>query len=234
MSYTGVIINGVDTLEEWGLILLEDLKIGEAKLKSTWVNIPGADGSLNMSYGLTDGSPVFDMRTISFTLFASGITKVGQRLIMRKAKDEAAVNEIRAALQAAYHGREVNVFLPDDSTHYFRGVLAVGDKSKFNSGQIPITLTAYPYRLKRAETSVAVTIPSSGTITVTLDNEQRRVVPTITTTGNLSVQKGSRTWAIEPGTTRLSGLYLDAGETELAMSGTAGTEVTITYQEGRL
>lgn len=234
MSYTGITINGTDTLAEWGLILLDDLKIDEAKLKAAFVDVPGADGVLNLSYGMTGGNPVYEQRTISFTLFASGMRRNGSALTHGAPPDETEVNIIRTQLQGRYHGREVNVFLPDDPTHYFRGVLAVGEKSKFNSGRIPITLTAFPYRLKAAETTVNVTIPTGGSTTVTLANEQRRVVPTITASAETTIRKGDAIWTIEAGTTQISGLYLDAGNTELTVSGTSNATVTFKYQEGRL
>lgn len=234
MSYTGVIIDGVNTLEQWGLILLDDLNIGEAKLKSTYVDVPGTDGQLNLSYGMTDGNPTFQNRTISFTLFASGLRVENGNYVYGSPSDEEAVNLIRTQLQGAYHGREVRVILPDDPNWYFRGVLSVGDKVKFNSGRIPISLNVFPYRLKNTETEIQVTIPASGEITASFINAQRRVIPTFDTTAGVTIQKGSNSWSIQAGETRLSGLYFDAGTTNLKFIGASGTQVTVRYQEGRL
>lgn len=234
MSYTGITINGTDTLTQWGLILLDDVTIGEAPLKSNIVDVPGTDGALNLSYGMTGGAPVFGMRDISFTLFASGLSRSGNRLLHARPKDEEEVNLIRTDLQGRYHGREVDVYLPDDSTHYWHGILSVGQKSRYNSGRIPISIKAFPYRLKTAATSVSATIPSGGSTTVTLANEQRRVVPSITASAAVTIRKGSDSWSIPSGTTKISGLYLDAGNTSLTVTGTRNTTVSFTYQEGRL
>lgn len=234
MSYTGIMINGTDTLEQWGLILLDDLTIEEAKLKSVLIDVPGADGELNASYGMTGGVPVFSSRQLSFTLFASGLSKAGGVLTHGTPPKEEAVNLIRTQLQGRYHGREVEVILPDDPTHYFRGILSVGVKSKYNSGRIPITLQAFPYRLKTESTVVEETIPQGGSTTITLENEQRRVVPTITVSAETTIRKGDRTWTIQAGTRVIPGLYLDAGSTELAVSGTGGATISFLYQEGRL
>lgn len=234
MSYTGITINGTDTLAEWGLILLDDLVIGEAQLKETRVNVPGADGSLNMSYGLTDGEPVFEDRSITFTLFASGLGWSNGALTHAKPKNETEVDEILGEFQGRYHGREVDLILPNDSTHYWHGTLSVGTRSKYNSGKIPISIKAFPYKLKNAVTERQLTIPSGGSTTVTLTNEGRRVTPTITVNATTTIRKGDAIWTIEAGTTQISGLYLDAGNTELTVSGTSNATVTFKYQEGRL
>lgn len=234
MSYTGVIINGTDTLEEWGLILLDDVVHGEAPLKMTLLNVPGADGTLNASYGMTGGIPVFDNRTIKFSLFASGLTKTGTTLTHSRPKNESEVDEIRGELQGLYHGREVDVILPDDPDHHYHGILSVGDKSGYNSGKIPITLLAYPYKLKNTVTEQLITIPPGGSTNVTLTNEGRRVTPTITCNAATTITKGSDTWSIQAGERVISGLYLDAGSTTLNIAGTSGKTVNFTYQEGRL
>ncbi len=234
MSYTGVTINGTDTLEQWGLILLDDLIIGEAQLKETRVNVPGADGSLNMSYGLTDGEPVFEDRPITFTLFASGLGWSNGVLTHAKPKNEAEVDEILGELQGRYHGREVDLILPNDSTHYWHGTLSVGAKSKYNSGKIPISIKAFPYKLKNAVTERQLTIPSGGSTTVTLTNEGRRVTPTITVNATTTITKGTSSWSVQSGTHVISGLYLDKGSTTIGISGTSGKTVKFAYQEGRL
>ena len=109
MSYTGVTINGTDTLTQWGLILLDDVTIEEARLKETLIDVKGTDGLLNLSYGLTGGAPTFNNRNISFTLFASGLSRSGNQLLHARPKNEEEVNLIRTELQGLYHGREVDL-----------------------------------------------------------------------------------------------------------------------------
>jgi len=90
----GVDIRGeheeVNTLSDYGLCILDDLTIGEAKLKENYVNIPGANGSLNLSYA-PQGYPVYEDREISFTLF--------------KGVDDIALEAIRAELANMFHGK---------------------------------------------------------------------------------------------------------------------------------
>ena len=120
-----------DSLTEDGLCLLDDLTIGEAKLKENYVNIPGASGSLNLSYA-PQGYPVYEDREISFTLF--------------KGVDDVALEAIRSKLANMFHGQEVNLYLPNDPNSYWTGVIQFGAISGYNSGKIPVTFRAQPYK----------------------------------------------------------------------------------------
>lgn len=120
-----------DSLTDDGLCLLDDLTIGEAKLKENYVDIPGANGSLNLSYA-PQGYPVYEDREISFTLF--------------KGVDDIALEAIRASLANAFHGQEVNLTLPNDLNSYWHGVIQFGAMSGYNSGKIPVKFRAQPYK----------------------------------------------------------------------------------------
>ena len=47
MAKVGAIINGVDTLTQYGLCMLADLTISEPVVKESLVDLPGADGTLD-------------------------------------------------------------------------------------------------------------------------------------------------------------------------------------------
>lgn len=131
----GVSIRGeddiVDTLPNYGLCLLDDLVIGEAKLKENFVDIPGGNGSLNLSYA-PQGYPVYEDREISFTLF--------------KGVDDVALEVIRAELANLFHGREVDLMLPNDTVSYWTGVIQFGAITGYNSGKIPVRMRANPFK----------------------------------------------------------------------------------------
>ena len=211
----GVKINNVDTLTQYGLLLCADLKIGAPKTKTNRVDIPGGDGSLNMSYS-PQGCAVFQDREISFTLF--------------KKVDEAARSNLVTTLRNLYHGQTVELILPNDLTHYWRGMLEIGDVSGYGLGQIPVTMIAEPYKYKTAITTVTKTITDSGTIT--LANERAPVVPTITTSAAVTIAWDGYSVAIGAGTQQIPQLVLPAGDTVLTITGSA--DITITYREGSL
>lgn len=215
----GVVIAGTDTLTEWGLLLCADLVIGTPPLKSNLVDIPGRNGSVNMSYAVSNGLPVFGDRQITFTLFS--------------AVDDIALNQIRAELAAICHGQEATLVLPTDSTHFFRGVFAVGDISGYNSGKIPITVTAEPYAYKNGLTVISETLPSGGSATLDLTNEQMPATATITVDAAVTLTYGGTTYSISAGTRALP-FTIPPGGTSVPVSGPAGTSVSVSYQEGRI
>lgn len=220
MSYTGVIIGETDTLRQMGLILLSDLKIGTPSLKSNMVEIPGADGALNMSYVVSDGEPRYSNRDISFTLF--------------KSTDEKTFTETRAHLLALCHGREQMLILPNDKTHYYKGLFTIGDTDGYNSGKIPVNVSADPYAYKIEITTVKITIPESGATDVYLDNEMRTVIPEFTAEESITVSFGSSQYALPQGISQIPALKLKAGSNVITLEGNAGAKISISYREARL
>lgn len=214
--YYGIEINGKNILKEYGLILLADLVVEGPKVKENYISIPGGDGSLNLSNWPQD-SPTYQERAITGTLFR-GIP-------------DTELETIRAELCNLYQGQTVRLILPNDFTHYWRGEIQFGDLSEYNSGSIPFSFRAHPWKLKLDVTTVTQQITNSGTLT--LENEARPAIPTITADAAVTVAWGDTIAAIAPNTpTRPSGWLLPAGETVLTVTGSA--TVTITYQEGSL
>lgn len=216
----GVTINGTNTLTQYGLILLADLKISDPELKEEYVDIPGADGSLDFSEA-PQGRPTFKDRQISFNLF--------------KAVDDVALETLRNALMTAYHGRVVRLGLPTDADHYFEGRLQIGGLIGYNSGKIPVKVKAAPYRLKKTLTTVTKSITGSGTVTLT--NEAKPVAPIISTTAPITIawtkDGTSHSVSIGAGDDQIiPSLQLEAGSLTLTITGTAS--VTFEYREGRL
>lgn len=209
----GVTIDNIDTLREFGLILCADLKISRPKLKENRVDIPGGDGSLNMSYS-PQGYPVYKDRTISFTLF--------------KAMGEAERDQLVSELCNKWNGKEVRLILPNDEDHFWSGTIEFGDISGYNSGKIPVSMTAYPYK-KRVRQTVKI-IEGDGT--VTLVNERMPVVPSISNSAVATLSWEGKSVSLEPGEHALPQLMLQQGNTVITVA-TSG-EVTFTYREGSL
>ena len=217
----GIKINGVDTLSTYGLCVLADLKVMAPELKDEYLDIPGADGSLNMSYAIS-GEPVYKDREISGTLF-------------RKV-DDVALDQLRMTILNAYHGREVTVHLPTDASHYFRGVLQFGDLTGYNSGQIPFSARVNPWRYKNAPTTVTRDDLTANYKTLTLTNERRSVVPSITVTKETTLLWGAATYTIAAGTYKLPDIVLVQGSNTLKakLTAAASGSITVEYQEASL
>lgn len=218
MSLYGVTIDGVNTLDAYGLALLADISIAAAVPRQMRVEIPGMDGTIDCARALT-GAPVFGDRQISFRLFK----RVG----------DLQLAALRTAL-AAKCGCEVHVILPDDPAHYWRGMLEMGEHAGYNSGVIPVTLTAYPYKLKTAQTVVTAPLAAEYA-TISLPNEMMRTVPVFQANEDATLEYGGNTYALSKEQTyRNTDIVLEAGQNSIRAKSDAGAVLTVTYQEGTL
>lgn len=127
----GVIIDHYNTLECFGLALLADVEVGSPKPQESRIVIPGRNGTLRL--GATYyGTPVYGDRTIRFTLFRACTDR----------KLLAAWHEFAAMV----HGQQVQLILPWEPNFYYYGTMKLGSISGYNSGVIPVAMTAEPYK----------------------------------------------------------------------------------------
>lgn len=215
----GVIINGVDTLTQYGLCMLADYTIQSPSLRENRITIPGVDGSIDVSTALT-GQPVYNDRSISFTLF-------------KRTTDEE-LNEIRRQLMDLYHGQNVTVQFPFDSEHNFNGKLQFGDMS--GCGIIPCVMLANPWRLKTCDTTVTRSDLSTSYKTIVLNNSRKPVTPTITCGQRTTIEFKGKTYSIgENVAYKNLDIVLDPGANELKAKVASGTgTISIEYREGSL
>ena len=218
----GVTIDDKNTLIEWGLLLLADVSIGAAPLKTMYVEVPDADGALDLTTALT-GVPVYGNREIVIPLFA-GRQPGGYG----GPADEWQFERVKADLASYCSGRVCKVWLPDDPNHYFRGRLQLGEKTGYNSGQVTLTLQAEPWRWKNDPT--VYTLASPGTYR--LSNEGRRVNPVINASAAAELVYEGDTYLLAAGDNVFEDLIFHAGENIVQLSGSA--DVTFTYQEAHL
>lgn len=125
----GVIINGTDTKAEWGLILLADLVVESPTPNLNFVTVPGVSGAYDFTEVL--GSITYQMRNISFTLF--------------KRVPDMKLKYIRDELVDQFHGKRVELVLPDNLDVHFEGRMSIGGIDGFNTGRIPVTMVADPF-----------------------------------------------------------------------------------------
>lgn len=219
----GVKINGVDTLETWGLILLSDLVETPPARKENLVPVPGADGVLDLSEALT-GEPVYDTRSVSGTLF--------------RCADQWTMKYLSGMLLDKYHGQRITLTVPSDLFHHYAGVLQIGEYSEDAPGRIPFSIPlADPWRYKNEVTTVTARLTSTEYVTLYLTNERRRVVPTFTVTAAIRVRWRGTVYTLQPGHDfRDLDIRLDPGENtiEAALVAAGTGEISITYQEARL
>lgn len=185
------------------------------------VEVPGMDGAIDLS-ACPAGDVAYSPRALSITLERSDGTRAS-----REAAIDAMVN--------ALDGKSLKITLPDGVDHYVWGRVRVARQySNLAHAQVIVSATCDPYRYKAAPTTVTGTVPESGTLSLTLANERRPVVPTVEVSAAATLTFGGKDIAVAAGSHRSLDIRLAAGNNTLAVTAAAGTTVSITYQEAAL
>lgn len=210
----GITFGDVHSFTDLRLILASK-EIGSPEVKTSKIDIEGADGSLDLSDyfgGVKYGNVThkFDFSTTApQTQFLSQFSNVKNKL----------------------HGKKVRIILDDDPTFYYIGRLTV---SPFTSdkgiGNISIEADCDPYKYKATKTVVTQAI--SGETSIALTNSRKKTVPTITTSAAMTIAFGEFTWSVNSGTFVMPELELSEGINTITAIGT-GT-IKFEWQEGEL
>ena len=207
----GIKFGNYHSYDDFSLILSAKT-IGTPSPKTETIDIPGGDGVLDLSDFF--GEVKYNNRNLSFDFS----TIVPQAEFMN----------LFSAVQNALHGQKMQIILDDDSEWYYVGRVTVSEwKADKNIGKLTIDCDCEPYKIKLAETVVAVEV--SGETTAILPNSNKTVVPTIDITGEISLTYGTNFYTLSAGRYDLPAVRLEKGENTVLLSGT-GT-ATFTYKE---
>lgn len=219
-----IIYNGEEIHTGDDLDLVQEVKeIGKPKPQTYSVQIPGRNGLLNLTKGLT-GKTTYYNRSLKFQFFGTG-------------KRENLL-DLDAAF-SRYHGQTILIIDDDYPDHYYEGEATVSTVFRGNYITITLTVDAQPFRLKKDRTVYSQTVEGVGS--VTLHNESVDAVPRITWTNNvpsdanstdITIQFNGVSVTISPGTYEIEGFVLSRGANNIELSG-YGT-VTFDYQEGAI
>lgn len=210
----GITFGNYHSYNDFSLIL-KSKEIGSQEVKEKKIDIEGADGFLDF----TDiyGEPKYGNVQHKFNF--STIVPQSEFL------------SLYSTVKNAIHGKKLRVILDDDPLFFYVGRCFV---SKFtdekNVGIISIETDCEPWKYKQDVTAVQFDV--DGSLTVTLQNSRKRVVPLITTFSDMSFTFDGVTYSHEAGVFEIPEIELKEGENEITINGTGN--VRFTYQEGEL
>ena len=199
-------------------MLLQSKEIGSPAIKVQKIDIPGADGDLDM----TDyfGGAKYENVKHKFEFVTVAAHKDYLPLFSR--------------IKNAIHGKKGRIIIDGDPSFFYLGRCSVSaftnDKG---AGFVTVECDCEPYKYKTAKTVVSQAV--DGTEAITLTNGRKRAVPevTIETAGSLRIVYGDNfIWDLGSGSYTLPELELLEGENIVTVTGT-GT-VAFTWQEGNL
>lgn len=216
----GIWFGDIHSYDDLNLILSK-ADIPPATAKTNFVDIPGGDGSVDLTESL--GKTTYKTRTCKFTLS-----------VLPSDNFEDKKREISNLL----NGQRFKITLDKDPDWYWEGRCSVDSyASSKNLHQIVVGAVVAPYKLKRELTRVSVTLEENvSMMNVTLLNERKHVVPTLTLDNKAAVITGGKSYSLEAGTHTILDFELTEGENEfqIVRAAAGSLTATFTYQEGAL
>lgn len=205
------------TWYDWRLTLTGK-EIESAEPKTNYVQLDGANGSLDLTEALT-GEVAYNDRTLT----ASFVTSEGDY-----AERERRLREILTAL----HGKKVQIIEPDDPDHYLLGrVKVLPGLRHLAYMELELEATCDPYRYAVRETTRTVDV--AGTTDAVIRNDgDLTLCPALTVTGTVTVTYAGASAKLTAGDYRITDLRLVHGVNVVGLSGSGS--VTFTYREARL
>lgn len=209
----GILFGDIHSYRDLNLVL-SVVDIPPAMPKTAFVDIPGGDGSADLTEAL--GEVKFKDRECTFTF-----TVFPQDNFEEKKKEVSNL----------LNGMRFKIALDKDPGYYWQGRCTINEyASDKNLHKIVVGAVVAPYKLKNAQT--VVTVAAGASVAKTLVNGRKTVVPTITCTAVATIVFGGNTYTLNPGTQNLSNIELKQGENRVIV--TSDSPVTFTYQEGDL
>lgn len=210
----GIKFGNYHSYDDFSLILSQKT-ISAPSPKVESIEIPGGDGVLD----LTDffGEVKYNNRELTFE-FSSIVP-------------QAEFLEQFSMIQNAIHGRKMQIVLDDDAEWYYIGRITVPEwKAEKSIGRLTIVCDCEPYKYSVNDSNISQNVTDKAVIL--LSNSRMKVVPTITTSAEMTIAFGNYSGTFSKGTFIIPELELAEGETAVTVTG-AGT-ITFTYRKGEL
>lgn len=204
--------------DNWGIILNE-FTIGEAKVKSAFVDIPFGDGALDLTESLT-GKVTYGNRDCEF-IFTFPQPRSGWETIKRD-------------IMQTIHGKKLNITTPDAPDCYLIARCSASFEIKDRLGVLKVKAITEPYFYKNAPTQKTTVIPAGGSIVVNFTNASKSVIPTFTVNATTTITFKGTPHVVNAGTHKLTDIIFTYGANSVTFAGTSTKTIITTYQEGVL
>ena len=218
-------------------LILSSKEIGMPEPKTETVDVPGADGELDLTDALIDEIK-YENRTLTFTFTVLNAVK----------RWAAKLSEVNNYL----HGKKMRVIMDDDAAFYYYGRCKVNSYASSKTlGTIVIEVDVEPYKIDLNSLTEAGTdwlwdpfsfltgciytsgFTIDGETVITLYCPGMPVSPTFLSDSDMTITFDGTEYELEANTeTTWYEIRLQAGENEITVTG-SGT-LTITYEGGSL
>lgn len=213
----GIYFDDIHSFDDLSLVL-SDKDIPPATPKENYIDVPGADGSLDLTEA--HGAVKYKDRDCKFTF-------------TMLPSDRTDWEEKKTEISNLLNGKRCKITLDVDADYYYQGRCTVNSYLQdINLKQFVVSAKVKPYKFKQDVTVVTVELSSTAK-TVYLSNGRLAAVPTIECSNdNTVIVFGGATFKLNAGTHKILDIQLKEGNSALTVSG-KGT-VKFSYQEGDL
>lgn len=210
------IINNKSTYHDFNLYLTGK-SITPPEPKTNYIELDGANGSLDLSEALT-GEVAYKDRTLTASFFRDEGTRLERETLLRD-------------LTRMLHGHKVKIIEPDDLEHYYLGRAKITNlKNTASHTEFNIEAQCEPWRYAIEETNRRVDVNSQDLTRVVINNKGLRTVcPNINIVGNVNIIIGGVVNSLSTGDYKISSLKLKHGYNIVNVSGSGS--VTFKYRE---
>lgn len=232
--YHSVTFDDKNTWEDWHLIPSPIPIFNPPPFRSKEIEIPGADGVLDLAELLT-GRPSFGNRSGSFEfLVVNGYW---------------TWDVTYSTIMSYLHGRRRRAILEDDPTFYYEGRFTVNSwKSQKVNSSIVIDYSVYPFKremissvedwkwddlnFETGQIKEYSEIDISGTKTITLLGSDELVCPTFEVDSGMTMEFNGKTYSLVTGKNKFPKVLLKDPENEFIFTGTG--KLSVDYRGGWL
>lgn len=185
---------------------------------SNLVFVPGRSAPLNCDKNVF-GEPCFSYRKIQIDFGGQHSPEKWDTFI--------------SMFRSLFEGREIKLRFLTDPEWYWKGLAKVDSFTRNRSiGTFSLVLP-YADAYKNREKTIKITATSQG-LTVVFKNEGcKRVVPKVTTSGELLIEYGTKSISMSAGTWINTALMLEPGHNTMVFTGSSA-DVTVEYTEKSL
>lgn len=214
----GVMFDNKHSFHNWRLMMRSRPIISPPTPKTMYVDVPGANGSLDLTDTLT-GYTQYKNRKISFEFV----------VMAGRAEWPAIYSEIMDAL----HGKVVEIVFDDDPHYFYKGRVTVGSWEAENVMTAILTMTAEvePFKTARFCDHSYRNLKVDGSLTVNVHGTCKPSVPSLTVSDDMHVSFMGNTYTLTAGENTLPEIVIRQGKNLLEFTGN-GT-VSIIYRGGR-
>jgi phage-related protein len=222
MIDSGIYFGNIHSFYDLNLVL-SAVSISPAKPKTSYIDIPGSDGSIDTTE--VHGSVKYNDRDCKFTLTMNPDGDLSESAWEEKK------TQIANALNGKYFER---ITLDKNPEYYYSGRCSIEEYlSNKKLRQFVVTAKVRPYKMRSVETVATFSTLPDTEKEIRLNNEKKAVCPMIKCTAiRTIITFNGQTFNLSRGERQVLDIQLTEGENKLTVKG--GGEVTFRYREGAL